>query len=118
MASAAQIAANRANAARSTGPRTAKGKARVALNGLKHGMLSVSLLPGASNAKFLALSERLLRPMPEPPRGASKLSPKIGFGPQNDFCFRCFSQANAEQNKREARVSPLPQLALPVGLRP
>ncbi len=31
------LAANRANAQKSTGPRTASGKARVALNGLKHG---------------------------------------------------------------------------------
>ena len=32
-----QIAANRANATRSTGPRTAEGKTRVALNARKHG---------------------------------------------------------------------------------
>jgi len=60
MASEAQIAANRANAARSTGPRTVEGKARVALNGLKHGMLSVSLLPGESNAEFLAFHQTYL----------------------------------------------------------
>ena len=40
MASEAQIRANRANALRSTGPRTARGKARSALNGLKHGLRS------------------------------------------------------------------------------
>lgn len=37
MASAKQIAANRANARRSTGPRTAAGKARSSRNAFKHG---------------------------------------------------------------------------------
>ena len=35
----AMLAANRANALKSTGPPTAQGKARVALNPLKHGGL-------------------------------------------------------------------------------
>ena len=38
MASAAQIAANRRNALRSTGPRTAAGKARSRRNAHKHGL--------------------------------------------------------------------------------
>jgi hypothetical protein len=45
----AMLAANRANAQKSTGPTTAQGKARVALNGLKHG--------GGTNR----LPEKLLR---------------------------------------------------------
>jgi hypothetical protein len=45
--SAARLAANRANAARSTGPKTPEGKARAALNGLTHGMRAETLiLPG------------------------------------------------------------------------
>lgn len=38
MATAKQIAANRANAQRSTGPRTAAGKARSSQNAFKHGL--------------------------------------------------------------------------------
>src|SRR4051794_13489448 len=41
MASARQIAANRRNAARSTGPRTSAGKARSRRNALRHGLESV-----------------------------------------------------------------------------
>lgn len=56
MASEAQIAANRANAKRSTGPRTEEGKARAALNGLKHGMCAkVALLPGEEPEGYEAL---------------------------------------------------------------
>ena len=40
MASEAQVRANRLNAQRSTGPRTAEGKAAVAQNAVKHGLLA------------------------------------------------------------------------------
>ncbi len=56
MASEAQIAANRANAQRSTGPKTEEGKARVAQNGLKHGLCAKSaVLPGEERAGYEAL---------------------------------------------------------------
>ena len=40
MTTEAQIAANRVNATKSTGPLTLAGKAVVGLNGMKHGLLS------------------------------------------------------------------------------
>jgi len=39
----ALLAANRANSRKSTGPRTERGKARAALNPLKHGRRAVAL---------------------------------------------------------------------------
>lgn len=53
MPSAAQIAANRANAKRSTGPRTQQGKARSRYNGIKHGLYARdAVLPGDDIAAF------------------------------------------------------------------
>ena len=40
MSSEAKIAANRHNAEKSTGPKTAEGKAIVAQNAVKHGLLA------------------------------------------------------------------------------
>src|SRR5262245_62748439 len=53
-------AANRANARRSTGPKTPEGKAAVALNGIKHGLLSrQTLVKGESDADLVAFGKRL-----------------------------------------------------------
>ena len=59
-----QLAANRRNATRSTGPRTPEGKARVKWNALKHGLLArsvvVPLKGGPENRRqFKALLEQL-----------------------------------------------------------
>lgn len=54
MATEKQIAANRRNARRSTGPRTAEGKARSSRNALKHGILSRELVEEGESAEELA----------------------------------------------------------------
>lgn len=62
-----QAAANLANALKSTGPKTAHGKAVVAMNGIRHGILSTRLLLASENpAEFDALVLELqaaLRPV-------------------------------------------------------
>ena len=60
MTSKLQIAANRRNAAKSTGPRSDAGKAAVALNGVKHGLLSRHvLINGESEADLVGFGKRL-----------------------------------------------------------
>ncbi len=62
MASAAQIAANRRNARRSTGPRTAEGKAIVSQNAIRHGLTARQDVIGAEEqAVFDRHRERVLR---------------------------------------------------------
>jgi hypothetical protein len=61
MATPAQIAANQANAQRSTGPTTPEGKAKSSMNRLIHGFASAqSIIPGEDHAAFVALLEELL----------------------------------------------------------
>jgi Pyruvate/2-oxoacid:ferredoxin oxidoreductase gamma subunit len=56
-ASARKRAANRANARKSTGPKTAAGKARSALNAVQHGVLAqTALLPGEDEAELEAMA--------------------------------------------------------------
>jgi hypothetical protein len=60
MTSAKRIKANRRNAAKSTGPRTEAGKAAVALNGIKHGLLSRQvLINGEREADLVGFGKRL-----------------------------------------------------------
>src|SRR5262245_22207622 len=60
MTSERQAEANRQNAQKSTGPRTPTGKAVVALNSMKHGLLSrESLVKGESEADLIAFGKRL-----------------------------------------------------------
>jgi hypothetical protein len=60
MTSERQVEANRQNAKKSTGPRTPTGKAVVALNGMKHGLLSrESLVKGEREADLVTFGKRL-----------------------------------------------------------
>jgi hypothetical protein len=60
MATSKQIKANRANARRSTGPRTTAGKAKSSLNALKHGLRAqTAVLPGENIADFHTLIDEL-----------------------------------------------------------
>src|ERR1035441_1031156 len=57
MATPAQITANRANAQKSTGPRSAEGRSASRFNALKHGIDAASLvIPGEDPAEFDALA--------------------------------------------------------------
>jgi hypothetical protein len=62
MASEAQLRANRLNAQRSTGPRTASGKERTKYNALKHGLTSLHIvLPGEENFTYVELRGELFK---------------------------------------------------------
>ncbi len=62
MTTEAQIEANRANAQKSTGPRTPEGKAAVSRNAITHGLLArAGVLPGEDEHEFAAHREGLLQ---------------------------------------------------------
>jgi len=69
MATKKQIAANRRNAKKSTGPRTAAGKAKSAQNATKHGLLARQpVLPDEDGAEYEALRLSLIHELwPETP---------------------------------------------------
>jgi hypothetical protein len=62
MATVAQIQANRLNAQKSTGPRTAEGKERASQNAVKHGLLAKeAVIAGEDPAEFEVYREGMLR---------------------------------------------------------
>src|ERR1700678_2552498 len=61
MATPAQVAANRSNAQKSTGPTSAEGKAKSSSNRLTHGFASHAILmPGEDPKEFRALLDSLV----------------------------------------------------------
>src|SRR5215475_1369296 len=67
------LAANRANAARSTGPRTRAGKAKVARNALRHGLSVPVWADPALAAEVFALARRIAGDSASVPRRAAAL---------------------------------------------
>lgn len=63
-----RVAANRANAAKSTGPRTPEGKEKAKLNAIVHGLTAqTAVLPGEDRGELEALSQSLMAQLS--PRG-------------------------------------------------
>ena len=60
MSTEKQIAANRANAKRSTGPNTSGGKARSRMNAWKHGLRAETVVIAGEDAKDLQAIQREL----------------------------------------------------------
>jgi hypothetical protein len=65
MSSARQIAANRRNAQRSSGPRTAAGKKKVGGNALRHGLAAAGLRDPDIDAQIKRLAKVLTREAPD-----------------------------------------------------
>jgi hypothetical protein len=62
MATEKQIAANRRNSLKSTGPRTLRGKAAIRLNNLRHGLQSTAdILPGQDLKELNQIRDEYLR---------------------------------------------------------
>jgi len=73
MATKKQVAANRRNAKKSTGPKTEAGKRRSSKNALKHGLTSADLLlPGEKVKAFEELRSELWREL-KPARGVQQV---------------------------------------------
>jgi hypothetical protein len=60
MATQKQIKANRQNAKKSTGPKTAEGKAAVSQNAVKHGLFTDSLIRGENPADYVVFHNEML----------------------------------------------------------
>jgi hypothetical protein len=59
MATEKQINANRKNAQKSTGPKTAEGKAAVSQNAVKHGLFAESVIKGENEAEYEAFHDEM-----------------------------------------------------------
>jgi hypothetical protein len=60
MSTEAQINANRQNAQKSTGPRTARGKKKISKNAIKHGLFADALIIGESEADYEVFHDEML----------------------------------------------------------
>src|SRR4030042_2911400 len=78
MASVAQIQANRFNAQKSTGPRTAAGKERASQNALKHGLLArEAVIAGEDPEEFELYREGMLEELAPAGAGEAMLAERV-----------------------------------------
>jgi hypothetical protein len=105
--SPAKAAANRRNAEKSTGPRTAQGKEKSKFNAVKHGQTARSaLLPGEDPAALNALRETLLDDLQ--PRNSLEATLIVRIADDKWICDRS-EQAAAERVAMRLRHEPLEQ---------
>jgi hypothetical protein len=67
MTSAKKIEANRRNARKSTGPRTARGKSSARANALRHGLATIALKPPATSARIKLIADAICGQSNSPP---------------------------------------------------
>ena len=111
MTSATARAANRANAARSTGPRTRGGKAAVARNALRHGLSLPVLADPALAPEAAALARRIAGEGASEPRHAAALRiaeaqvdiERIRRGPARDLAEQSRAMSDLAEPKRKAQ---------------
>ena len=85
----AQINANRENAKKSSGPRSAQGKAASSRNGLKHGLCAGQhILPGEDPEEFLLLLKDLFDHFRPVGPGEEKQQESLKLHPM-PRCLRC-----------------------------
>lgn len=102
MASEKQVAANRRNSAKSTGPKTDEGKTRARVNALKHGLTSGAEIDSSKESKLDAkIREWTPWIMPDGPIMAQDLKMAVLATLQIDDCY----------NQESARVEELGRIA-------
>src|ERR1035437_3605136 len=112
MATPAQITANRANAQRSTGPRSVEGKSVSRFNALKHGMDAASIvIPGEDPADYEALADHYLQEFR--PQSASELF-HVDTMLRADWQKRRLQSVEADLHRAVLAESPGASLAAPL----